>query len=554
MVRKNFKPSWLALGIAALFLISAFTVADHAAAALTTFETADFSGSGICAFCHSSLRDAKNNDVSMDAHWRSTMMANAAKDPLWQAKISTEVELAPHLAQEIQEKCSRCHMGMARYQQMADGDTKYDIYVFDTDPEIGFLNQNHYLHEAAMDGVSCTLCHQITSEGLGTDQSYTGQYVIDTTTESPERLIFGPYSNPLFGPMRRNSGFRPTDHNDDGGQLADSAHCGSCHTLYTPALNAEGTIIGKFPEQTTYLEWEHSGSNRTCQDCHLPEAAGEVAISNIPRNLAGRSPFGQHHYVGGNIFMVNLLKANRTALGVTADPKHLQATIGRTEAQLQENTATLAVVDASLLDDLLTVTVDVTNLAGHKFPSGLPSRRAWLHVTVADANGDTVFESGKPLAEGKIQGNDADSPTPDAYEPHYEKITSSEQVQIYEPIMLNSDEAVTYTLLRAYEYAKDNRLLPDGFVKVDADADFAVYGDAVDDTNFIGGSDRIDYEISNVSNGASVTVELLFQVLSYPFVADLENTQTGLVQDFMGMYNPADNTPVVVDTIQFTVP
>jgi len=35
---------------------------------LTTFETDDFSGSGICAMCHSGLTDKEPKDVSNDAH------------------------------------------------------------------------------------------------------------------------------------------------------------------------------------------------------------------------------------------------------------------------------------------------------------------------------------------------------------------------------------------------------------------------------------------------------------------------------------------------------
>ena len=88
---------------------------------LTTFETDDFSGSGICALCHSRLTDEAGSDVSNDAQWRSTMMANAAKDPLWQAKISSEIDRNPHVQAVIEEKCSRCHMGMARYQAITDG-------------------------------------------------------------------------------------------------------------------------------------------------------------------------------------------------------------------------------------------------------------------------------------------------------------------------------------------------------------------------------------------------------------------------------------------------
>jgi hypothetical protein len=525
---------------------------------LTTFETDDFSGSGICAMCHSNLTDEVGNDVSNDAHWRSTMMANAAKDPLWQAKISAEVQLVEDsgLKQAIQEKCSRCHMGMARYQQLADGDTKSDIYVFDTDSGItGFLNPAHTLHEAAMDGVSCTLCHQVQPDGLGTPESFTGKYVIDTTTVPPDRLIFGPYDQVLQNPMQQNAGFLPTSESLTEPHLTDSAHCGSCHTLYTPALDAEGVPVGEFPEQTTYLEWEHSGVPKTCQDCHLPQAVGSVVISNRPRRLAARTPFGQHHYVGGNSFMVNLLKANPVDLGVTADAVHFDDTLSRTLVQLQERTAVLT-AQATRTGDSLAVTVDVENSAGHKLPSGLPSRRCWLHVVVTDANNNTIFESGRPLDGGRIEGNDAEDPdAPLPYEPHYDTITSADQVQIYEPIMLNTDEEVTYTLLRAFSYAKDNRLLPAGFDKGSASGDIAVYGDAAVDENFIGGSDRVAYEIdvADAKGRLSITVALLYQTLSQPFVADLATTNTDLVNRFMDLYVPADNVAEELDRKQVSV-
>lgn len=512
---------------------------------LTTFVTNDFSGSGICASCHSGLRDERKNDVSNDAHWRSTMMANAAKDPLWQAKISSEVDRASHLKQAIEEKCSRCHMGMARYQQLADGDTKDDIYVLDT----GFLDSTHLLHEAAMDGVSCTLCHQVQLEGLGTEDTYTGQYVIDTLTSPPDRPIFGPYQRPFGNPMRQSSGFDPRF----GAQIEDPAHCGSCHTLYTPTLDAGGVPFGEFPEQTTYLEWEHSSVARTCQDCHLPTAVGGVVISNRPPRLAPRYPFYQHHFVGGNSYMVGLLRDNAGDLGVTADPGHLDDTIFRTQALLADETAAL-MVTPERTGDLLTVTVDVVNLAGHKLPSGLPSRRAWLHLLVTGSGG-FVFESGKPLGDGRIEGNDADLDLA-TWEPHYNLITSGDQVQIYEPIMVNTDGEATYTLLRADSYAKDNRLLPAGFNKHNAHEDVGVYGDALGDTDFVGGSDQIVYEIdiSMVTGELQVTAELLFQTLSYPFVTDLDVTETDLVDLFMGMYDPAANKEEVLARDQKTVP
>ena len=97
MYSKLFRHLFLTLIFASFYLPTNFSFAQRngpgpgpggtVATALTTFETDDFSGSGICAFCHSGLTDEVGNDVSNDAHWRSTMMANASKDPLWQAKI-----------------------------------------------------------------------------------------------------------------------------------------------------------------------------------------------------------------------------------------------------------------------------------------------------------------------------------------------------------------------------------------------------------------------------------------------------------------------------------
>jgi hypothetical protein len=46
-----------------------------------------FSASGACTICHANMTDESGADVSIDAAWRSTMMANAARDPYWQASV-----------------------------------------------------------------------------------------------------------------------------------------------------------------------------------------------------------------------------------------------------------------------------------------------------------------------------------------------------------------------------------------------------------------------------------------------------------------------------------
>jgi len=533
---------WILTAVVAIVALAAApTLAERphggAPTALTTFETADFSGSGVCAGCHTGLVDDALTEVSPDRDWRSTMMANAAKDPLWQAKLSSEIDRNPHVQSVIEDKCSRCHTPMARVQAVADGTP---VGLLDT----GFLDDRNPLHEAAMDGVSCTLCHQVQPDGLGTPDSFTGGYVIDTSTDIPDRALFGPYPDPVDRTMHTRTGFLAIE----GAQLTDSAHCATCHTLYTPVLDAGGNLVGaEFPEQTTWLEWRHSGYPVSCQDCHLPVTDGSVVISTRGGRLDGRSPFGQHHFVGGNVAMVGVLADHADELGVTAEAEHFEATASRILAQLEERTARLTVTpDRS--GQRLGLTVEVANLAGHKLPTGLPSRRAWLHVRVTDGVGGVLFESGQPLADGRIEGNDAEEGDGSTWEPHWQTITSAEQVQIYEPVMRSVEGNVTWTLLHASEYAKDNRLLPDGFDKATAPADFAVVGDAAVDDDFTGGGDRVvyDLDLAGASGSVDVAVELLFQTLSYPFVSDLARTDTDPVRRFVDMTGGVADPPVVL--------
>lgn len=506
------------------------------------FTTADFSGPGICVACHINLKDQTGADVSMPTAWRSTMMANAAKDPVWQAKVSSEVERFPKLQDIIEKKCTTCHMPMAKTQAVNDGKTIAALGD-------GFLNAANPLHTAAMDGVSCTLCHQIQDKNLGLKESFSGGYTIDTQTNPPGRLVFGPYQQPVAQQMQNQSGFTPTY----SAHMNTAEHCGTCHNLYTPFVDAQGNILGEFPEQTPYTEWQYSqfGATKTsCQSCHMPQANGGVVISILPGRLAARQPFYQHYFVGGNAFMLQILSDWGADLEVAADVGHLRTTQARVVAQISQKTAQLKLSDIELKDNTLTAKLQVNSLAGHKFPTSFPSRRAWLHVTVTDSAGQVIFQSGQPNANGAITGNAADF-DPNAFEPHYDVITQDDQVQIYEPIMGDNEGKVTYTLLRGAQYLKDNRLLPVGAEKLKLPTDIGVYGDAAGDMNFVGGSDVVTYQMSMKSATGPFTfkAELLYEPLSYQFIQDLLMDKTSLTERFSGYYQQADKKPLVVTTI-----
>jgi hypothetical protein len=498
-----------------------------------------FAGSGTCAMCHSEMVDEAGTDVSIDTFWRSTMMANAARDPYWQASVREEIQSHPEYQAVIEDTCATCHMPMARFTAVAAGGQGQ---IFET----GFLDPAHELHELALDGVSCTLCHQIEPSNLGEVSSFNGGFSIDSDLPSGERVNYGPFPvRPgLAQLMQQVSGFIPVESL----HVKQAELCAACHTLYTPTIDAGGEIVGQFPEQMPFLEWLNSDYQDTlsCQGCHMPEAEGGVVLSTMGR-AEPRSPFGRHEFVGGNAYMLTILPTFGEELGVTASTDQFNGSIERVKAQLKNRTATVELTDASRSESQLTATVLVTSQTGHKFPTGFPARRSWLHLTLQDANGSVIFESGGFNQVGSIAGNDNDA-DPAAYEPHYSTITEPGQVQIYEAIIQDAAGDVTTTLLKGAGYLKDNRLLPAGFDKATAPADVAVAGQAGEDQDFLGGEDRVQYviETGGYEGPFTLTAELLYQSIGYRWVENLARYEGPEIDRFLRYNQTVPNVPLVV--------
>ncbi len=488
-----------------------------------------FATSGQCAICHTRMTDAAGNDVSLDTQWWASMMANSARDPYWQASVRAEIVTSPDYADFIQDKCATCHMPMARFTYHVHDQPGLAL-------DDGFLDPANDLHVIAMDSISCSLCHQFLGDTLGTPDSFSGHYEIDTTVPMGERLAFGPFPVPETQAivMQASSGFIPTQVD----YISDAAVCGSCHTLFTPSLNARGEIVGEFPEQMAYPEWLHSrfSETDTCQTCHMPAAEDGVVLSVTGGEA--RSPFMQHIFVGGNAYMPDLLRRHRDELEFTASDALVEANIDRVLTQLATSTGGVTIDSVSRDGTALVVEVTVTNQAGHKLPTSYPSRRAWLHVTVTDAAGDVVFESGAFNADGSITGNDNDADQT-RFEPHYTSINDPGQVQIYEAIMRTVEGDVTTSLLYGNGYLKDNRLLPEGFDKPGAPEEIRVQGAAAEDEDFTGGSDRLRYivEVGQAGGPYTITVELLYQSIGYRWAHNLARVDTPDTARFLAFYS-----------------
>ena len=506
------------------------------------FHTADR-----CVACHNGMKTKAGDDFSIGLDWRASIMANSARDPYWQGSVRREITDHPESSGIIQDGCADCHMPMSRYQEARIAGKLGQVFAhlpFQDDPE-----KNAF----AEDGVTCSVCHQISTEKLGTRESYNGGFIIRGPESKNDRPEYGPYliDNPHAHLMQTSTGgFIPTN----GKHIDESELCATCHTLFTPSLGPGGKKLGEFPEQMPYPEWQHSAyaGKKSCQSCHMPEVAGDTPITSLFGPI--RQNAKRHTFIGANFFMLRMLNNYRHDLSVTALPPELDAGAQQTVSFLQSQSARVSIANVAASEGKLHVGVLVENLTGHKLPTAYPSRRAWLHVAIRDRNGKTIFESGALNPDGSIQGNinDAD---PTRYEPHFREITSEDQIEIYETILKDPEGRVTTGLITAIGHLKDNRILPAGFDKSSAPKEVRVVGDAADDPNFTDKGSQVRYSIpvDPASGPFHIQAELWYQPIAFRWAHNLQPYTAEEPQRFVGYYNSlASGTAVVLTKTETT--
>jgi hypothetical protein len=369
----------------------------------------------------------------------------------------------------------------------------------------------------------------------GFGKTFTGSFLV-----GPPDEIYGPFEKPVKKPMEHALANTPK-HNST---LAMSETCGTCHTVHLPVY-LNGTRVkhnGKnasIYEQLTYPEWAFSAYRtgtspdgdlpggegdhpKSCQYCHMPNLdpdgkktksriASIQEYSNFPQaeftlepaelDLPVREGFARHTLVGLNLFLTKMGQQFPDVLGIrTTDPMLGKKGVDQlifTEQQMlnqaAQATVKLEVHETDLKDDTLTADIWVTNLVGHKFPSGVGFRRAFLTFEVMNAMGQVIWASGRTDGAGRIidaKGMPLDGelwwepsckkriePEKRLHQPHYQTITSQSQAQIYQELVSTPTSVteqcghdatptghLTTSFLSICAEVKDNRLLPLGFL------------------------------------------------------------------------------------------
>ncbi|MEP7217284.1 MAG: hypothetical protein ABI876_00125 [Bacteroidota bacterium] len=460
-------------------------------------------------------RTSVNINLSPYGEWRSSMMGLAGRDPIFYAQLESERAIYPGIADSIDNTCFSCHGVMGKREMELEGRGPFTHDIVQATPE---TDPSHAaLGALAREGISCNVCHHISEKGLGTEETYTGQF-----KTGPAEEIYGPFADPTVLPMENALGLTPkkTLHN----QISSSALCGSCHTVELPILNPGKKYSGdpmsypgrKSHEQSTYFEWRNSiysnegktipSTARTCQNCHMkgdymgdtlkfrianaedetfPFVDNRAPDADIALKVRGGDSGGayaRHTMLGINLFAMKIFRQFRDYLGIRftdpmatfGNPEPGMVTAERASLEMARESATIEVVSMENRGNQLEARVRVTNLAGHKFPSGVGFRRAFIELQVDDVAGNPVWASGRTSEMGVILDGISDRPlsteffAPDnsgqpGYQPHHDVITSGNQVQIYEELLKDSTGAFTTSFLSLATLVKDTRLMPKGW-------------------------------------------------------------------------------------------
>ena len=526
----------------------------------------------------------------------------------------------------INNTCFKCHgvMGKRRLDDDHGGPDKGNF-----DSELVYAtydnNQKSYMYGAlARDGVSCMACHRIVEDKLPFPDFLKTRITGNFTTGNPAELS-GPFLDKeiVTDPMNNSLGIKPK-HDQ---YIKSSRMCGNCHTINLPLMDDPDADANKpHLEQLTYLEWLNSGYQnevganskaQTCQDCHMStkytNAKGTLNIPLIQQPIAfieddqypqtgNRLPdekirvrfrdkgFARHQFQGLNVTLLEMFrqfmspyKSNgsnilaNVVLGVRQNDymsglDDLSTAIDAFVQQAQNSTAEVSVSPATFTGQKLVADVKVTNKTGHRFPSGVGFRRAFLEFRVVDNDtGKTVWCSGCTNELGVIVNGSERLPSelfdvykdvtkpatlgyPDAcnktvpqhYQRHFfwdlqkntgSAITRQDQVQIYEELNLNIQCAMTTSFLRRDYQLKDNRLLPFGWTStgpLNADKTPYIPADYLHETHPVSvggdpayadgsGTNVVRYEIplsAFTSRNVTVTATLYYQSIPPYFLND----------------------------------
>lgn len=439
-----------------------------------------------CRTCHSQTRNGHYDPVFS---WQSGMMSLAAKDPVFRAALTIANQDIPGIG----EFCLRCHTPAAALEGRA------------SPPDGSALTDND------LQGVTCALCHRLVDPrspeadrivkhvppGLGN-----AMMVAD-----PVGVIRGPYGDDKVVQMRphrvRKSPFHAAGH-----------LCGVCHNVSHPAQAADVKtqsphVFGHI--ERTYSEWLLSdfakrGAAGACQSCHYPKVRGGGYAARF--GGVRRDHFVEHGPAGGSTWV-------QEVTWLLWDGREMdRRALDRGKERARRLLRTAASLDLTFPAPGQ-ARLRVTNLTGHKLPTGYPEgRRLWVNARFLDAAGKLLDEVGRyGERDDTIFGEPVRAPT----------LVDPEQTRVYECLPAISEAqgqrhgkspGPSFHFVLNDVIAKDNRIPPEGF----SNKAFAEHLCTPVGAQYADGQHWDEVDLGLPGGTARVAVRLMYQSASWEYL------------------------------------
>ena len=291
----------------------------------TEFSYHDFNSAHDCMECHQQHFD----------EWDKSMHAHALDDELFLSLLNREVNKNGLIGQNY---CIQCH---AQAAYLSD----YDLSNINT------LEDLNNLPASIKQGVTCTVCHTMTSPSSSVFTPDNAAATIDDFHLNPgQNIFYGSIENPESNSFH-DSEFLPF--------YSQSESCLPCHDQFIRGKDIEAT----FTEWQRVPGFSMSGAF-PCQECHMPikeDGHHDHTFSGIDINFESPNDLENEN--------LNLLK---TALSLDFNFE-----------------------SDSLKLDTLSIPIVVESFTGHRFPSGTSfTREAWVEISVFNPEGILLYQSG----------------------------------------------------------------------------------------------------------------------------------------------------------------
>lgn len=443
-----------------------------------------------CQMCHS---NTPNGEADPFKSWQGGMMAQAARDPVFLAALT----IANQDVEGVGEYCLRCHS------------TRGWLEGRSTPADGSALNIED------KQGVSCDVCHRMVDPLSDEAKLFAEQippgYGNSMVVVDPGNIVRGPYGDGE-GAMPHNPIKSP--------YLGKSEQCANCHNVSNPLqaddVNTQPPYAYGVIERT-YSEWLLSdfakrGKEGTCQSCHYPAAEGGGQASRFTQ--IHREYFPQHGAVGGSTWV-------QDAVVALADRREVDAgalAIGKRRAL--ELLKTAAKLNLSF-DTPGKAMLRITNLTGHKLPTGYPEgRRMWVQTSFLDGAGAVLKEVGRyGEKQDTLHGEPVTVPT----------LLDEQDTRVYECLPgISSEQAGKFDKEPGKSFhfvindmiVKDNRIPPEGF----NNQAFSEHLCQPVGATYADGQYWDDVEFTLPEGTASVRVRLMYQSVSWEYIKFLAET------------------------------